>query len=113
MDEKETQYRKVFLFQKRLAKHWQTHSAHRAHSSTQGMIEPAKRTLAYIELIDTEERTYKIKLELLDAFFDEQDSIGRGSCNYVSYYSDAKSINKRSYNSINNGEPVFIPKLSN
>lgn len=113
MYEKETEYKKIFQFQKRWAKHWQTYSAHRSHSSTQGMIESAKETLNYIESIDTKEKTYKTKLELLDVFFDEQDRIERGSRGYDSFYYDAKRFNERSYNSIAKSEPVFIPKLSN
>lgn len=113
MDEKEIEYKEIFQFQKRWAKHWLTYSSHRAHSSTQGMIEPAKKTVAYIESIEFKEKTYRIKLELLDFFFDEQDHIERSSHSYNSFYYEAKRFDERAYNSIANGEPVLIPKLSN
>ena len=75
----EVEYRKAFMCHKRWAKHWLTHSAHRAHSSTLGMMEPADKSLKLIELIDTKDKSYKEKFELLDRFYNEQDRIEKSS----------------------------------
>lgn len=108
----EVEYRKAFKFHRRYAKHWLTSSAHRAHSNTLCMKEPAAKTLEFIELIDTKDKSYKEKFELLDKFYKEKDlnerrckSMGSG------YYFQCMQYNKKVFNNIANGEPVIIYKM--
>lgn len=108
----EVEYRKTFMFHRRWAKHWLTLSAHRAHSSTLNMKEPAVKTLKFIELIDNKDKSYKEKIELLDRFYDEQDHNEKSSKSMgSSYYFDGLQFNKRAYSNIVKGEPVNIPKM--
>lgn len=113
MDFKEKEYRKAFMFYKRWANHWLTPSAHRAHSSTIGMKEPAQKTLDFINSIDTKEKSYKEKYEQLNAFYIEQEQIQKNS-KYMgtSYYFDCLQYHKKINDSISEGESIIIPKIS-
>jgi len=108
----EVEYRKAFIYERKWAKHWLTRSAHRAHSSTLCMMEPAAKTLRFIESIDNKDKSYKEKIELLDRFYDEQDHNERSSKSMgSSYYFDCLQFNKRVCSNILKGEPVNIPKM--
>ena len=67
----EDEYKKLFLYQKRWAKHWTTYSAHRAHSSTQWMREPAQETFDFICTLqkDMKQSPYSDKVIELYKFF--------------------------------------------
>ncbi|WP_418809740.1 hypothetical protein, partial [Ruthenibacterium lactatiformans] len=67
----EDEYKKLFLYQKRWAKHWTTYSAHRAHSSTQWMREPAQETFDFICTLqkDMKQSPYSDKVIELYNFF--------------------------------------------
>jgi hypothetical protein len=109
----EVEYRKAFKYHRTWAKHWLTNSAHRAHSSTSFMSEPAAKTLKFIdELILNKNNSYKEKFELLDKFYNEEDHIVRSSKSMGnSYYFDSLQYNKRVFINIAKGEPVMIYKM--
>lgn len=69
--ELDKEYRKIFLNQKKWAKHWTTRSAHRAHSSTQTMAKPAQKALEYIESIQKLKITDKERVMLLFDYYDK------------------------------------------
>lgn len=108
----EVEYKRAFMFHKRWVKHWLTYSAHRAHSSTLCMMEPAAKIFEFIELINNKDKTYKEKIELLDRFYNEQDHNEKNSKSMgSSYYFDCLQFNKKVFSSIVKGEPVNIPKM--
>jgi hypothetical protein len=108
----ENEYKRAFRFQKRWAKHWTTMSAHRAHSSTQSMRDPAQITYDYIISIDTKGYTFKEKFELLNKFFlikNEEETKKQTSRN--GYYREAVGYNDIALRAIENGESVVVGKL--
>lgn len=112
MINEEFEFRKAFMFHRKWAKHWLTYSAHRAHSSTLYMKEPAAKTLKFIEFIDNEDKSYKEKIELLDKFYNEQVQNEKSSKSMGSgYYFDCLQFSKRVHCNIGKGEPVTIPKM--
>lgn len=108
----EVEYRKVFMSHKKWVKHWLTNSAHRAHSSTLCMMEPAAKTLKFIESIDNKDRSYKEKIELLDKFYNEQDQNEKSSKSIGSgFYFERLQYNKKVICNILKGEPFDSPKM--
>lgn len=108
----EAEYKKAFMLHKRWAKHWLTNSAHRAHSSTIGMIEPATKTLRFIESIDNKDISFKTKFELLDRFLADQENCEKNNKRMGSdYYFECLQYNEKVINNITMGVPVNIPKM--
>lgn len=100
------------MLHRRWSKHWLAYSAHRAHSSTLGMKESAEKTLKFIESINDKSKSYKEKFELLDNFFIEQDRNEKSSKSMgSSFYFDCLQYDKKVFNNISKGEPVYIPKM--
>ena len=75
MSDIEKEYRRIFLQQKKCAKHWLTPSAHRSQSSTIGMMGPARKTLQYIESLEVKKISNKEKLNSLQTFYEEQNQL--------------------------------------
>ena len=105
MINKEAEYRKLFKFNKRWAKHWTLPNAHRSHSSTTIMKMPAKKTLEFIESIDVKGVSYKEKVETLLNFYIERET------DVSSYYFNLIQNTQSSIQTIEDGQPVYIPKM--
>jgi hypothetical protein len=108
----ESEYKKLFGLNKRWAKHWLTNTAHRAHSSTLNLIEPAKKTLEFIESIDHQDGSYECKIKLLNEFYNERNSEEKHSDRMGSdYYFNCIQYIKRAISDIEKGIPIIIPKM--
>jgi hypothetical protein len=81
LSELDKEYRKVFFNQKRWAKHWTTNSAHRNHSSTQGMTKPAQKAIEYIESIEKLIIPEKDRLMLLFEYYENNGTLIFGNSN--------------------------------
>ena len=110
---KEKEYRKLFMYQKRWAKHWITPSAHRAHSSTMFMIEPAKRTLKIIQKLENDKVSYFERVNKLIEFFYEMNQKEEQVQNrmYNGYYFECYQYLKKETNKVENGEKATIYKM--
>ena len=111
---KEKEYRKLFMYQKRWAKHWITATAHRAHSSTMFMTEPAKKTLEKINRIEENKKiTNYEKINLLIEFYRKMDEKEKQVKNrmYNHYYFDAYQYLKRENQKVERGEEATIYKM--
>lgn len=109
------EYHKLWLYEKRYAKHWISPSAHRSHSSTTFMIKPAKLTLDKIDELNEQKLTDEEKLNLLIVFYEKQNHKELNSNDQRfpnSYYMDALQYLNREIKKIKQGEEVYIPKLS-
>ena len=112
MFDTEAEYRKVFKLNKRWAKHWLTNTAHRAHSNTLSLIEPAEKSLAFIESINIQRMSYEDKITLLNEFYREKDNDEKRSGRMSSgYYANCMQYIKKAINSIEKESPVIIPKM--
>ena len=113
MINEEKEYRKVFLYHKRRAKHWITPSAHRAHSSTISLRDPADKTLKYINDLDAEfEKSSKEKVDMLMEFYDKESALEHSQKIIgPKYYYDAHREIKRQKNEIESGKEATIYKM--
>ena len=114
MIDEEKEYKKVFASNKKWAKHLTTYSAHRDHSSTQGMIEPAQKTLDFINSIDYGHVTYKEKCEIIRNFIMEMDNKEKNPKDRMgtSFYSNLLSYNEKQIKGIERGDSVEVLKVS-
>lgn len=113
MINEEKEYRKVFLNHKRWAKHWTTPSAHRAHTSTISLTEPAEKTLKYINNIDVESgKCSKEKVDMLIEFYDNENVLERSREFMRSgfYYEAWREINRQK-SEIESGKEATIFKM--
>lgn len=110
---KEKEYRKIFLYQKRWAKHWITPSAHRAHSSTMFMTEPAKKTLKIIEDLENNKLTNYERINKLKDFLKEMNEKEEQVQNrmYNCYYFDCYQYLTREIKKVERGDEATIYKM--
>ena len=111
---REKEYRKLFLHQKRWAKHWTTSTAHRAHSSTMFMTEPANKTLKTINNIEEKNKlTNCEKVNLLIEFYIKMNEKEEQVKNrmYNCYYFDCYQYLKREIQKVERGEKATIYKM--
>ncbi len=110
---KEKEYRKIFMYQKRWAKHWTTSTAHRAHSSTGFMTEAAYKTLEAINEIETKEVCNYEKLCKLMGFYikknEEEEKVNNRM--YNCYYFNCCQYLKREMNKVEHGNKATIYKM--
>lgn len=113
MINQEKEYRKVFLYHKRRAKHWITPSAHRAHSSTISSIKPAEKSLEFINKLNEDSgKCFKEKVDTLIEFYDKENALELSNEIMGSrfYYGACKEI-KRQKNEIESGKEATIHKM--
>ena len=116
----EDEYKKLFLYQKRWAKHWTTYSAHRAHSSTQWMWEPAQETFDFICTLqkDMKQSPYSDKVIELYNFFVKKTQEAESQkelwyTNGYDYYCDCIRYIQTQLKNISSGIPVKIYPIRN
>lgn len=106
---KEKEYKKLFNFEKRWAKHWLTPSAHRAHSSTISLQKPAQKTLDFILAIEQEQTSYADKVNRLLEFYHQGDAEERQSHMMGSgYYHDSSSFTQKKKTEIEIGQVIEL-----
>lgn len=111
---KEKEYRKLFMHQKRWAKHWITPTAHRAHSSTMFMTEPAYKSLETINSIEEHNKlTNYEKVNMLIEFYKEMNEKEEQVKNrmYNCYYFDCYQYLKKEIQKVEKGEQATIYKM--
>lgn len=109
---KEKEYKKLFKHQKRWAKHWTTATAHRGHSSTIGMTEPANKTKEFIGILEEEDTTYKSRNEeLLRFYIEEQDKEKKEHFLGIDYYFECIKFMKKLIFEIENGNEISVPLM--
>ena len=113
MIDEEKEYRKVFFNHKRWAKHWTTLSAHRAHSSTFSLINPAEKTFEFINKLNAESgKHFKEKVDMLIEFYDKENVLeGSQALMGSSFYCDALQAIKKQKSEIERGKESTIFKM--
>ncbi len=89
----ETKYKKLYKYQIKWAKHCASKTAYRAHSSTQVMEDPARKTLGFCLTIENKNTSYIVKTEQIKSFYencDNKELIKQRF--YNSYYKEWSSI---------------------
>lgn len=114
MIDKEKECKKLFLYQRKYAKHWLTPSAHRAHSSTTFMIDPANKTLEKISNLNKNDRlSFYEKIIVLMKFYIEMDTQEKQVSNrmYNRYYFECYRYLENEMKKIEKEEEVTIYKM--
>lgn len=110
----EKKYRRLFLFEKRWAKHWGNYNIHRAQN-THFMIEPAKIAYEEITIIDEiKELSNKEKINELLNFYKEMDNkekmVEGRMMNH--YYFDSLQRLQKQIEKVEKGEEIIIRRIS-
>jgi len=102
----ENEYKKLFKYQKRLARHWFSPSTHRSRSGEIGFRRPAKESFDYINELEAEKMSYKERTELLLKFYKKNRKGNSGYYDPILYGFEGE------LKSIQNGNTVWIPKIT-
>lgn len=111
--EQDKKFRKLFLYEKRLAKHWANYNCHKAQN-THFMLEPAQKTynkIMEIEKINTNDN-YEM-LNILLEFFRDMNVVEEkveGRCMNHYYFDRIQSL-KSNIDKVFNGENIIINRI--
>lgn len=111
--EQDKKFRKLFLYEKRWAKHWANYNCHKAQN-THFMMEPAQKT--YNKILEIENlkinNNYEMLNILLEYFRDMNDIEEKVEGRLMNhYYWDCIQYLERNISRVFNGEEIIINKI--